>query len=74
MKPQRMIRHRDQSAFATCAQRIHGHRCGMPLILTVTKSPIRAYDEIVVIRCVWHITSGDGVLTEAPEEIEGYGV
>jgi hypothetical protein len=37
-------------------------RCGQPLQLYVTRSPLREYDELIVLRCPEHIEDVRGVV------------
>ena len=57
------------SPYARCTRMVGnwliGHDCGEPLQLVVTKSPVRDYEELIVIRCAaGHIQESHGVLSE----------
>ena len=66
MMPRKLIAARDQSLPARC-------RCGELLKLLVTKSPVRLYDELIVLRCAEHILAVDGVLCAEPIEEDWNG-
>lgn len=82
MKPTRVIHERKQSAPAACPQWVYTDegprsyvRCGMHLRMMVTKSPLGGlpYEELIVLRCPWHIQSGHGVVPEEQHRVDEWG-
>ena len=71
MKSQRVIHERKQSPPARCTQMIAdslaGRICGAEMGMLVTKSPLSAlpYEELLALRCPFHIIRADGVLLDA---------
>jgi hypothetical protein len=68
-----VIKHRTRSALAICTQDMDGYPCGMYVLLMVTKSPLAAFEELIVMRCPWHLHTADGVIPE-PSDIRTEGL
>jgi hypothetical protein len=72
----KIISARKRSPNATCQRYVYVDdeprswvRCGEPLVMFFTPSPISAlpYETLLVLRCPEHIESGTGVLPESAE-------
>lgn len=77
MNPRKIIVSRKRGALATCQAWVYSDdeprswgRCGEPLILFFSPSPISAlpFETLVIQRCPEHLARADGVLPEEQRE------